>query len=51
MRYISHDCNFEDINQLIFLFDFLCCCEKVNDNKEFSHGNSNPHCGSQIMTC
>ena len=39
-RYISHDCNFEDINQLVFFFDFLCCWENVHDNKEFSCGNS-----------
>ena len=43
MRYISHDCNFEDINQLTFLFLFLRCREKIHNNKKFSSGNSNPH--------
>ena len=28
MSYISHDCNFENINQLIFFFNFLRCCER-----------------------
>ena len=28
VRYISHDCIFEDINQLMFFFDILCCLEK-----------------------
>ena len=46
MRYISHDCNFEDTNQLIFLFDFLRSCEKVHDDKEFGCGKSKPHCES-----
>ena len=32
--------NFEDMNQLIFFFDFLPCCEKVPENKEFIRGNS-----------
>ena len=30
-RYISHDCDFQDINQLIFFFDFLRCGEKVHN--------------------
>ena len=42
VRYISHDCNFEDIHQLIFFFDFLHCCGKVLDNKIFNCGNPNP---------
>ena len=29
VRYISHDCIFKDINQLVFFFDILCCWEKV----------------------
>ena len=33
VRYISHDCKFENMNQLIFFFGFLHCCEKVHDNK------------------
>ena len=32
VRYISHDCIFKDINQLVFFFDILCCWEKVCDN-------------------
>ena len=36
MRYISHDCNFEGINQVIFPFDFLPCRKKIRDSKEFS---------------
>ena len=51
MRHISDDCNFEDINQLIFFFDFLCHCEKVHDSKEFCRGNSKPCHDSQITTC
>ena len=43
MRYIPHDCNFENINQLIFSLNFLHCHEKVYDNKEFSRGKSNSH--------
>ena len=39
MRYISHDCNFENLNQFIFFFDFLRCCEKVHDDKESSQEN------------
>ena len=39
MRYISHDFNFEDINQLMFCLDCVFC-GKVN--KEFSRGNSKP---------
>ena len=48
MRFISHDCNFKDIDQLIFSFDFLCCHEKVHGNKEHSCENSNPCHESQI---
>ena len=50
MRYIPHDCNFKNINQLIFFVDFLWCCEKVHDSKKFSCGNSNLHCESRIMS-
>ena len=52
---VSHgfhiDCNFKDINinQLVFLF-FLCCREKVDDNKEFSRGNSKLPRESRITT-
>ena len=52
MRYISHDCKFEDIKQLVFSFEFLLSLQKVHDNKESNswkfkriRGNSNP----QIM--
>ena len=41
MWYISHDCIFKDINQLMFFSDILRCREKVHDNKDYSHGNSN----------
>ena len=50
VRYISHDCNFEDINQLIFFFDFLRCREKVHDNKKFSRGNSKTRRESRITS-
>ena len=33
--------SFKNVNALIAFFDFLHCCEKFHDNKEFSHGNSN----------
>ena len=42
MRHISCNCNFEDINQLIFSFNFLRFRENVHDNKQLSYGNSNP---------
>ena len=35
---------------IIPLIIFSSCCEKVHDNKEFSHENSKPHRESQIMT-
>ena len=50
VRYISHDCNFEDINQLIFFFDFLHCREKVHDNKKFNRGSSKPRRKSRITS-
>ena len=42
--------NLTDVNPLIFT-EFYFCCEKVNDNKEFSCGNSKPRHESQITTC
>ena len=42
--------NFTNINQFILYYEFSLCCEKVNDNKEFSCGNSKLCCKSQIMT-
>ena len=50
VRYISHDCIFEDINQLMFFFDILRCLEKVHDNQEFSHGSSKPRPESRPVT-
>ena len=32
-KYISHDCNSKEINQLIFLFDSLRCNEKFYDHR------------------
>ena len=32
--------NFTNINPFILYYEFSLCCEKVNDNKEFSRGNS-----------
>ena len=46
----SLDCNFEDINQLLFFFDFVRCPEMVHDNKEFSCENPKPRCESVITT-
>ena len=42
--------NFTNINPFILYYEFSLCCEKVNDNKEFSCGNSKLCCKSQIMT-
>ena len=48
-RYISHNCNFDDKNQLILFFEFLHYHEVVHDNEEFSHGNLKTCCESQIL--
>ena len=42
--------NFSNINPFILYYKFSLCCEKVNDNKEFSRGNSKLCCKSQITT-
>ena len=51
-NYVSNFDIFLDItdpllNPLIFIS--YCYHERVNDNKEFNHGNSKPCCESQIM--
>lgn len=51
MRYISHNFNSEDPNQLILFIDFLHGLEKVHDNKKFSNGNLNPCRESRFTIC
>ena len=41
---------FIDINPLILYYEFYLCHEKVNDNKEFSRGDSKPRQESRITT-
>ena len=38
--------NFTNINPLILYYKFCLCHEKVNDNKEFSHGDLKLDCES-----
>ena len=52
MRKISHYLNVRNplISPFISFLYFLPCYEKDHDNKEFSRGNSKPHCDSGLTT-
>ena len=47
---LYNDANFKDTKVDLYFHSSFNCRDKVDDNKEYSRGNSKPCCESQIMT-